>query len=77
MKFNVDYSLILGEDLQTYYSLLKEEDFNFKTKSIDVLISILDNKLFIQVSCDSIIDLKIGTTAVQKSLDIIQKTLAF
>jgi tyrosine-protein phosphatase YwqE len=76
MKFNVDYSLNLGENLQTFYSLLQEEDFNFKTKNIDVLFSIINDKLLIQVTCNSLIDLKIGTTAVQKSLDIIEKTLA-
>lgn len=75
MKYSIHYSLSLGENLQTFYSLLKEEDFDFKTKNIVVSISKDDKSLCIKVSCDSLIELKIGTTAVQKSLDIIEKTL--
>ncbi|MEC8220867.1 MAG: hypothetical protein VX028_02240 [Nanoarchaeota archaeon] len=76
MKHSVRYSLNLGKNLQTYYSLLIEEDFDFKTKNIVVSISKDDKSLCITVSCDSLIELKIGTTAVQKSLDIIEKTLS-
>lgn len=77
MNFNTEYSLSLGDNLHNFYSLLKEEDFDFKTKNIQITISKSDDLLFIKIECNSIIDLKIGTTAVQKSLDIIDKTLAF
>ncbi len=76
MKFKIVYELKLGELLPTYYNLLKEEDFNFKTKEIKIELEKSLDMLYIRVNSNSLIDLKIGSSAVQKSLEIIEKTLS-
>ena len=63
------------EDLnESFYKLLKEEDFNFKTKNIGMKVS-LGNTIEVKLEADSILDLKIGSNALIKSLEIIDKTL--
>ena len=59
---------------ETYYKLLKEEDFNFRTKKIKIEIK-LEDKLHCNIICDSILDLKIASNALMKSLETINKTL--
>jgi len=60
---------------KVYFDLLKEEDFIFKTKDIFVNINFRENKIFLEIVAGSILDLKIGNSAVIKSLEIIDKTL--
>ena len=76
MKFKSFFNLELGKNTNLYYDLLIEEDFDFKTKNIQIQIQKEnDSILNLNVLSDSIIDLKIGVNAVIKSLEIISKTL--
>lgn len=75
MRFNSSFQLDVGDLSEMFFTLLQEEDFNFKTKNIDVSISKLENLIEIVVSSTSVLDLKIGTTAVIKSLEIIDKVI--
>lgn len=59
---------------ETYYKLLKEEDFNFKNKNIKIEIK-LEDELIFNIECDTILDLKIASSALIKSLETINKTL--
>ncbi len=73
---NVKTNLILDtihSDL--FYSLLSQEDFDFKTKEISIIISKDGDKVLADIKCSSILDLKIATTAIVKSLEIINKSL--
>jgi len=58
-----------------FYNLLVEEDFDFKTK--DININFENKKDFIEVNFEvkSILDFKIASNAIIKSLEIIEKTL--
>lgn len=76
MKLTTRYDLDLGENSPLYAKLLEEEDFDFKTKNIIVTPLLRNSMVEIVVEADSIHDLKIGTTAVMKSLEVISKTLA-
>lgn len=70
----VNFSLNFGKDNNFFYKLLKEEDFDFKTK--DILIKIEKEKnLKVDIECNSVLDLKIATNALIKSLETIEKTL--
>ncbi len=75
MKTITEFILDFDKDTQTYYKLLKEEDFDFKTKNININLNFSSDKLNVKITAPSIIELKIGTNAFIKSLEIIQKTL--
>ena len=69
-------NLDLEVQRNNYFDLLSEEDFDFRTKQIDInLKKIEDNFLEIKVLASSILDLKIGMNAVIKSLEVIDKSL--
>lgn len=69
-------NLDLEVQRNNYFDLLNEEDFDFRTKQIDInLKKIEDNFLEIKVLASSILDLKIGMNAVIKSLEVIDKSL--
>ncbi len=74
MKHIANFSLDFGNLNKTYYDLLIEEDFDFKTKDIKVDIS-NEKDLGVSIKANSILDIKIGATALIKSLEIIEKTL--
>ena len=74
MKSTSRITLDLGDKTKTYYELLKEEDFDFKTKDIKVNIELKDH-LELELETSSILDMKIGMTAIIKSLEVIDKTL--
>ncbi len=68
------FSFNFGDLNDFYFKLLKEEDFDFKSKQI--LINIENNrKLDIGVECSNVLDLKIVTNALIKSIETINKTL--
>ena len=75
MKLSTRYNLDLGNQKHLYAQLLQEEDFDFKTKDVKVTILEEDSSLIIDVEANSLLELKIGTSAVMKSLEIISKTL--
>lgn len=75
MRYVSRFSLDLGEQAQIYFNLLSEEDFDFKTKDIKVDVTLQDLTVNVEILCSSLIDLKIGTSSVIKSLEIIHKTL--
>ena len=75
MKFNSNYSFDFGSNNKLYLDLLSEEDFDFKTKDINIEVSENNNKVEVSLICDSVLDLKIGTNALIKSLEVITKTL--
>lgn len=58
-----------------FYNLLKEEDFDFKNKNIKFIITKSDNKVIVDINCSNILELKIASSALIKSLEIINKTL--
>jgi hypothetical protein len=74
MKFKSNFYLDFENLNELYYNLLTKEDFNFKTKDIKINIS-MNNKIEVEVFCNSIIELKIAHSAIIKSLEIIDKTL--
>lgn len=71
-KFSSNFKLDFGRLNDFYYNLLIEEDFDFKSKSIDIDIQ-KNSMLEIRVLCNSILDLKIGVTALIKSLEVIER----
>jgi hypothetical protein len=73
---NVKTNLILDtKDSDLFYSLLSEEDFDFKTKDILISISREKDLILANIECSSILDLKIATNALVKSLEVINKSL--
>lgn len=75
MNLKTNFSLDLEDKCELFYRLLTEEDYDFKTKNIKVEILKEDNKVLINLESMSILDLKIATSAVIKSLEIIDKTI--
>lgn len=75
MKLESKFSLDFKEKSDIYYRLLLEEDFDFKTKNINIKIELKENLVLVFIYTSSILDLKIGTSALIKSLEIIEKTL--
>ena len=75
MSIKTSFELDFGELNNFYYNLLCEEDFDFKTKEIDLNIS-KNNNLEVEISCQSILELKIANNALIKSLETINKTLS-
>jgi len=69
-SFELDFS----SNNQIYFDLLIEEDFNFKNKDINVDIN-LNNLINIEIQATSVLELKIATNAIIKSLEVITKTL--
>jgi len=74
MSLRSSFVFDFGELNQAYYKLLIEEDFDFKTKKINLNINLTDS-LEIELNVGSILDMKIATNALIKSLEIIDKTL--
>ena len=68
------FSFDFGNLNEFYYKLLKEEDFNFKNRDISFDI-VLKDSLEFELSVKSVLDMKIATSALIKSLEIIDKTL--
>ena len=59
-----------------YYSLLLEEDFDFKTKDIKIDIERVNKKeVKVSIFTKSVIDMKIAVNAFMKSVEVIDKTL--
>lgn len=75
MKLSTVYNLNLGKQSAFYAELLREEDFDFKTKKIEVEILEEEFCVVVKVKANSLLELKVGTSAVMKSLEIISKTL--
>lgn len=75
MKFTSNFFLDFNEDVDKYYSLLSNEDFDFKSKNILIKISKKGTSVELYLECDSILDLKIATSAIIRSLEVIKKTL--
>lgn len=76
MNLISSFDLDFKEDNETYYKLLKEEDFDFKTKNINISIDKTSkDNIKVEIMCDSVIDLKIANSALIKSLEVINKTL--
>lgn len=63
------------KDLEFYFKLLKEEDFDFRNKNINILILKEKKDLVVKIKAESFLDIKIGFSAVLKSLEIIYKSL--
>ena len=75
MKFETDFKLDFDNQTNLYFDLLKEEDYEFKTKDILIDIKKNLNTLDVNIKCNSVLDMKIGLNAFIKSLEIIEKTL--
>ncbi|MFW5704652.1 MAG: hypothetical protein ACOCXG_02305 [Nanoarchaeota archaeon] len=69
------FSLDFGVNSSYFYNVLKDEDFDFKSKDIFFQVCEKDSSVGVEVRANSILDLKIATSALIKSLEIIQKTL--
>lgn len=76
MKLEASFKLDLEDESGRYLALLKEEDYEFKTKDIKIVIpdKIIDNSFDVKITANSIIDMKIASSAFIKSLEIIEKT---
>ncbi len=68
----VSYDLDFGDLNDFFYNLLIEEDFDFKNRNIFVSIQ-KKEKINLNIEVESILDLKISTNAIIKSLEIIEK----
>lgn len=66
---------VKAENPSLYYSLLKEEDYDFKTKDISITPFLDDQELRIEIFSPGLLEFKIGSNAVHKSLRIIEGTL--
>ena len=67
--------LDVKENNDIYFSLLSQEDFDFKTKKIKIDVSKENNSVAVSIDAHSFLDLKIGINALMKSLEAIDKTL--
>lgn len=63
----------VNSDNENLHELLKEEDYNFKTK--DIIVNLLEKKnpLKIEIITKNLLDFKIATNSIQKSLLTIEK----
>lgn len=75
MKFEGEVKIHLDERTQLFYDLLCEEDYDFKNKEIEIDIHKADRDLLIHISAHSLTEYKIASTALIKSLEVIEKTL--
>jgi len=77
MKFSSTFNLEFdsNEVQEIYFKLLIEENFDLKSKNIGINFN--NNNSFIEVlmSGNSVLDLKIATNALIKTLEVIEKTL--
>ena len=64
-----------GDKVDLYFSLLLDENFDFKTKNILVNLEKQNNSIIINIICESLLDIKIANSAIIRSLEIIEKTL--
>ena len=69
------FSLDLGDKVDLYFSLLSDENFEFKTKNILVNLEKQNNSILLKITCESLLDIKIANSAIIRSLEIIEKTL--
>jgi hypothetical protein len=69
-----NFSFNFGNLNDFYYKLLIEEDFDFKTKKIVINIT-NDKSLNVKVECNNVLDLKIATNALIKSVETIEKSI--
>jgi hypothetical protein len=74
MKVKTQFSFDVGKDVDVYYALLNEEDFEFKTKQISLTLEKQGSVILVTISAQSFIDCKIAVSAVLKSVEIIEKT---
>lgn len=74
MNLISNFSFDFGDKNNIYYKLLSEEDFDFKSKDINIKV-IKKDLLEVKVVCHSVLDLKIASNALIKSLEVIDKTL--
>ncbi len=75
MKICSTFLLDFGELNDIYYKLLSNEDFEFKTKNIKLnILKLNSGKIKVKFISDSVIDLKIASNSLIKSLEIIDKT---
>ena len=72
--FKIVYDLDFLNNSEFYYKILSQENFNFKTKDIKVSIKKLKNRVKIVSSVKNILDLKIVTSTISKTLEVIEKT---
>jgi len=75
MNIISDLVLDFKDKNELYFNLLLEEDFNFKTKNINIDFLMLNDKINVKFMVNNILDLKIAMNAIIKSLEIIDKTL--
>ncbi len=75
MKFSSKFLLDVKENNDIYFNLLSQEDFDFKTKKITVDVSKENDAVAVRIDTNSVLDLKIATNALIKSLEVIDKTL--
>ena len=76
MKISSKHRLELGELSEIYFKLLKEEDYDFKTKKIKINIEKDKTSIIADITANSILDLKIADSAFIRSLEVIEKTLS-
>ena len=75
MIFKSDFKLDFNKLNNLYFNLLSNEDFDFKTKNINIIIKKLDSGIIhIFFESNSVIDLKIAVNAIIKSIEIINKS---
>ena len=75
MKFSSKFLLDVKENNDIYFNLLSQEDFDFKTKKISIDVSKESDVVAVRIDTNSVLDLKIATNALIKSLEVIDKTL--
>ena len=75
MKFSSKFLLDVKGNNDIYFNLLSQEDFDFKTKKITVDVSKENDAVAVRIDTNSVLDLKIATNALIKSLEVIDKTL--
>ena len=75
MRLTSNYSFDFEKQSETYYKLLCEEDFDFKTKNITIEVRLENSLVLVEVRANCVLDLKIATSALIKSLEIIERTL--
>lgn len=69
------FLLDFNKNNSLYFKLLQEEDYDFKTKDIKIKLDNTNEGISAVIYANSVLELKIGTSAFIKSLEIITKTL--
>ena len=70
-NFNLDFE----KNTDVFYRLLKEEDFSFSNRSINIEVKKVGKNVDLNLEADSILNLKIGLNSIMNSLEIIDKTI--